>query len=347
MIEKVIEKLSDGIDLEAKEINFVFTEMMKGELSDSQCKAFLLALKAKEPSPEEIYQASSVLLDNLGYESSYNHKLDIIDLCGTGGDSKSSINVSTISSLILAAMGVKVAKHGNRSVSSKVGSADLIEAIGIHFDDSIEGAIESINDKNLSFLYAPNFHKSMKNVAHIRKELKTRTIFNILGPLVNPLRPKKQLLGVYDRSLMIPVANALIKQGTEKALVVHGADGMDEISNCADTYIAEVDNGKIKEYKIHPNDFGYISCNQNANSVIDSVEQSKEAALRILSGEINPDFPHSGRDGNPEKIICQMNAGAALYIYGRVNSIEEGCKIVESSLASGDIKNNLSKIINF
>ncbi|MBT89441.1 MAG: anthranilate phosphoribosyltransferase [Spirochaetales bacterium] len=347
MIEKVIEKLSDGIDLEAKEINFVFTEMMKGELSDSQCKAFLLALKAKEPSPEEIYQASSVLLDNLGYESSYNHKLDIIDLCGTGGDSKSSINVSTISSLILAAMGVKVAKHGNRSVSSKVGSADLIEAIGIHFDDSIEGAIESINDKNLSFLYAPNFHKSMKNVAHIRKELKTRTIFNILGPLVNPLRPKKQLLGVYDRSLMIPVANALIKQGTEKALVVHGTDGMDEISNCADTYIAEVDNGKIKEYKIHPNDFGYISCNQNANSVIDSVEQSKEAALRILSGEINPDFPHSGRDDDPEKIICQMNAGAALYIYGRVNSIEEGCKIVESSLASGDIKNNLSKIINF
>ena len=120
-------------------------------------------------------------------------------------------------------MGVKVAKHGNRSVSSKVGSADLIEAFGIHFDDSIEGAIESINNQNLSFLYAPNFHKSMKNVAHIRKELKTRTIFNILGPLVNPLRPKKQLLGVYDKNLMIPVANALIKQGTEKALVVHGA----------------------------------------------------------------------------------------------------------------------------
>ena len=268
MIQEVIKKLADRIDLEAKEINFVFTEMMKGELPDAQCKAFLLGLKAKEPSPEEIYQASSVLLGNLGYEQSYDHKLDIIDLCGTGGDSKSSINVSTISSLILAAMGVKVAKHGNRSVSSKVGSADLIEAFGIHFDDSIEGAIESINDKSLSFLYAPNFHKSMKNVAHIRKELKTRTIFNILGPLVNPLRPKKQLLGVYDRNLMIPVANALIKQGTEKALVVHGADGMDEISNCADTYIAEVDNGTIKEYKIHPNHFGYKSCDKNANSII-------------------------------------------------------------------------------
>ncbi len=347
MIQEVIKKLSDRVDLEAKEINLVFTEMMKGKLPDAQCKEFLLGLKAKEPSPEEIYQASSVLLGNLGYEQSHDHKLDIIDLCGTGGDSKSSINVSTISSLILAAMGVKVAKHGNRSVSSKVGSADLIEAFGIHFDDSIEGAIESINDKNLSFLYAPNFHKSMKNVAHIRKELKTRTIFNILGPLVNPLRPKKQLLGVYDRNLMIPVANALIKQGTEKALIVHGADGMDEISNCADTHIAEVDNGKIKEYKIHPNDFGYTPCDENANSIIDSVEQSKEAALRILRGEINPDSLRSGSDSDPERIICQMNAGAALYIYGRVNSIEEGCKIVESSLTSGEIKNNLSRIINF
>ncbi|MEC9381499.1 MAG: anthranilate phosphoribosyltransferase [Thermodesulfobacteriota bacterium] len=346
MIEEIIEKLTKKNDLESDEINFVFASMMKGELPDSECKGFLLALNEKEPSPEEIYQASSVLIDNLGYKSSQGHNLDLIDLCGTGGDSKSSINVSTISSLILAALGVKVAKHGNRSVSSKVGSADLIEAFGINFDDSIEGSIESIKDRNLSFLYAPNFHKSMKHVAHIRKELKTRTIFNILGPLVNPLRPKKQLLGVYDKRLMVPVANALIKQGSERALVVHGADGMDEISNCAITYIVEVDNGKIKEYEISPNDLGYSNIGEGSNSVIDSVEQSKKAALRILSGNLHPDNT-SDSDTDSDRIIIQMNAGAALYIYGQADSIEEGCKIVEASLSSGEIKKKLSEIINF
>ena len=338
MIDEVIQKLSDKIDLEAEEINFIFTEMMKGKLSDSQCKSFLLALNAKEPSPEEIYQASSVLIENLDYDQSNTHDLDIIDLCGTGGDSKSSINVSTISSLILAAMGVKVAKHGNRSVSSKVGSADLIEALGIHFDDSIEGSIKSIKDWNLSFLYAPNFHKSMKHVAHIRKELKTRTIFNILGPLVNPLRPKKQLLGVYDKNLMIPVANALIKQGTQKALVVHGADGMDEISNCSDTYIAEINNGNVEEYTIRPEDLNYARSNPS-DLVIDSVIDSKKIAMRIFNGENKENI-------NPARSICVMNAGAALYIDGRATTIAEGCHLVEQSLESGEIKKNISKIIN-
>ena len=156
MIKKIIEKLCDGIDLQAKEISFFFKSMMKGEISDAHCSAFLIALKIKQPSSEEIFQASNVLLDNLDYGPAHN--LDIVDLCGTGGDSKSTLNVSTISSLILAAMGVKVAKHGNRSVSSKIGSADLIQALGVPFDDSFEGAIESINDKNLSFLFAPYFH---------------------------------------------------------------------------------------------------------------------------------------------------------------------------------------------
>ena len=347
MIDEIIQKLCDGADLKSKEINFFFKAMMRGEILDSQCSAFLIALKIKKPSSEEIFQASSVLLDNLGYKPSHDHNLDIIDLCGTGGDSKSTLNVSTISSLILAAMGVKVAKHGNRSVSSKVGSADLIEILGVAFDDSIEGAIESISNKNLSFLYAPNFHKSMKSVAHIRKELKTRTIFNILGPLVNPLRPKKQLLGVYDKNLMIPVANALIKQGTQKALVVHGADGMDEISNCADTYIVEVNDGEIEEYTISPNDFDYVECS-NSDLVIDSIEESKEVAMRILNGEDGSQNYTGNFPGYflGKRTICVMNAGAALYVYGKASSMAEGCKLVESSLDSGEIKNNISTIIN-
>ena len=201
MIVDVIEKLCNEKDLSEKEIDSVFSSMMKGELTDIESSSFLTALKMKKPSADEIFFASNVLLKNL--DDIPNHSYELLDLCGTGGDSKSTFNVSTISSIILASMGLKIAKHGNRSVSSKVGSADLIEDLGISLDENLINSLDSIEKKNFSFLYAPNFHKSMKNVAQVRKGLKMRTIFNILGPLANPLRPKFQLMGVYDKDLVL------------------------------------------------------------------------------------------------------------------------------------------------
>lgn len=333
MITDILNKLYEGADLQQNEISFFFSSMLKGEVSDIQASSFLTALKIKEPSPEEVYFASNVLLDNLGKLPKTN--IDLIDLCGTGGDSKSTLNISTISSLILAALGVKVAKHGNRSVSSKVGSADLIEKLGINLDSSVESSIKSIKQKNFSFLYAPYFHKSMKNVGHIRKELKTRTIFNILGPLVNPLRPKKQVLGVYDKSLMKVVADVLIKQGVSRGFVVHGFDGMDEISICDKTYIIEINNSKVKEFVFNPSDYGFNLATID-KLIIDSSEESKEIALAILNNEIKD----SRRD------ICVLNAGAGLYIYGIVDSLGEAFEYVNAKLDSGEVYSNLvSKII--
>ena len=244
MITDILNKLYEGTDLQQNEISFFFSSMLKGEVSDIQASSFLTALKIKESSPEEVYFASNVLLDNLGKLPKTN--IDLIDLCGTGGDSKSTLNISTISSLILAALGVKVAKHGNRSVSSKVGSADLIEKLGINLDSTVENSIKSIKQSNFSFLYAPYFHKSMKNVGHIRKDLKTRTIFNILGPLTNPAHVNFQLTGAFSKSLLIPMAEILKELGVSRAWLVHGNDGTDELSISEASSVVELKNNNIK-----------------------------------------------------------------------------------------------------
>jgi len=334
MIKEIIEKLCNKNDLDEEEINFFFSSMMKGEMTDSQSSAFLIALKIKEPSSEEIFHSAKILLSNL--EESVDTDLDIIDLCGTGGDSKSTLNVSTISSLILATLGAKVAKHGNRSVSSRVGSADLIESLNIPLDDSIESAINSIENNNLSFLFAPYFHKSMKNVAHVRQQLGTRTIFNILGPLVNPLRPKKQILGVYDKKLIPSVAQALVRQGVTRGMVIHGLDGMDEVSICDNTFISEINNGEIKDYVFNPREYGFELADL-ANLVVNSVEESKDICIKILKNEIKD----SKRD------ICILNAGAAAYIYGLSDSLRGGFDIVKSNLENGTVFDRLDEIFNF
>ena len=332
MINNILEKLCDGVDLSEAEIDSFFSLMMEGSLSDTHAASFLTALKIKKPSAEEIFFASNVLLKNLDIASSHN--FDLLDLCGPGGDSKSTLNVSTISSLILASIGIKIAKHGNRSVSSKVGSADLIESLGIPLDNSFDDSLESIDRNNFSFLYAPNFHKSMKNVAHIRKELKMRTIFNILGPLVNPLRPKFQVMGVYDKDLLLVMAKVLQKQGVKRAMVVHGFDGMDEISICSNTYIAEINGDHIDEYVFSPEKYGFKLSSINS-LVIDSPEESK----LITEGIFNNTIQDSRRD------ICILNAGAGLYVSGNANSLEDAFLEIESKLITGEIKSNFLEIL--
>ncbi len=331
-MNNILEKLCDGVHLSKDEINSFFSKLMSGNIDASLASSILIALKIKKPSDDEVFHASQFLLDSIDTNES---DLRLIDLCGTGGDSKSIINVSTISSLILSALNVKVAKHGNRSVSSKVGSADLFEAIGIDFDKNLNESFESIDKKNISFLFAPYFHKSMKNVIDIRKTLSTRTIFNILGPLINPLRPKCQLLGVYDKELLETMGKVLIKQGVESGMVVHSLDGMDEISICDKTHIFEFNNGEYKNYIFDPQDYGF-KFGKIENLMIQDIEESKKILIGILNGSIKDE----------KRDICILNAGASLYLYDDSMDLDKSFEYIRNKLESKHIFNVLKEYID-
>ena len=331
-MNKILEKLCDGVHLNKDEINSFFSKLMSGNIDASLASSILIALKIKKPSDDEVFHASQFLLDSIDTNES---DLRLIDLCGTGGDSKSIINVSTISSLILSALNVKVAKHGNRSVSSKVGSADLFEAIGIDFDKNIDESFESIDKRNISFLFAPYFHKSMKNVIDIRKTLSTRTIFNILGPLINPLRPKCQLLGVYEKDLLETMGKVLIKQGVESGMVVHSLDGMDEISICDKTHIFEFNNGEYKNYIFDPQDYGF-KFGKIENLMIHDIEESKKILIGILNGSIKDE----------KRDICILNAGASLYLYDDSMDLDKSFEYIRSKLENKHIFNVLKEYID-
>lgn len=333
MTKEILDKLCNLNDLSEKEVNFFFSELMSGNLSESISAAILVALKIKKPSKEEIFYASNYLLNSLDLNSTRNN--NYIDLCGTGGDGKSSINVSTISSLILSSLDVKVAKHGNRSVSSNVGSADLFEALNVSFDKDYEGALENIKNKNLTFLFAPNFHSSMKNVAKIRKDIATRTIFNVLGPLINPLKPSHQLLGVYDSQLLEPIAETLMLQGLNSAMVVHSFDGMDEISISDKTHVVELRNDKIIKYVFNPTDYGFTIGNSD-KLVIKNVEESKNIFLGIIKGEIRDE----------RRDICVLNSGAGLYLTNDNLSLSDCFENIKEKIDSGHIYNILKERFN-
>lgn len=330
MTKEILDKLCNLNDLSEKEVNFFFSELMSGNLSEGISAAILVALKIKKPSKEEIFYASNYLLNSLNLNSTRNN--NYIDLCGTGGDGKSSINVSTISSLILSSLDVKVAKHGNRSVSSNVGSADLFEALNVSFDKDYEGALENIKNKNLTFLFAPNFHSSMKNVAKIRKDIATRTIFNVLGPLINPLKPSHQLLGVYDSQLLEPIAETLMLQGLNSAMVVHSFDGMDEISISDKTHVIELRNDKISKYVFNPTDYGFTIGNSD-KLVIKNVEESKNIFLGIIKGEIRDE----------RRDICVLNSGAGLYLTNDNLSLSDCFENIKEKIDSGHIYNILKE----
>ena len=331
-MNNILEKLCDGVHLSKDEINSFFSKLMSGNIDASLASSILIALKIKKPSDDEVFHASQFLLDSIDTNES---DLRLIDLCGTGGDSKSIINVSTISSLILSALNVKVAKHGNRSVSSKVGSADLFEAIGIDFDKNLDESFESIDKKNISFLFAPYFHKSMKNVIDIRKTLSTRTIFNILGPLINPLRPKCQLLGVYEKDLLETMGKVLIKQGVESGMVVHSLDGMDEISICDKTHIFEFNNGEYRNYIFDPQDYGF-KFGKIENLMIQDIEESKKILIGILNGSIKDE----------KRDICILNAGASLYLYDDSMDLNKSFEYIRSKLENKHIFNVLKEYID-
>lgn len=330
MKPKILYKLSNKENLTKDEAFEAMNSIMKGESSPVQTASFLTALKMKGETVDEISGCAMSVIGNAS-KIEYKHA-NLVDCVGTGGDGANTFNISTTASFIAAGAGVKVAKHGNRSVSSKSGSADVLEKLGVHLTDDIEKIKNCLDEANIGFMFAPHHHKSFKNVVPVRKELKFRTVFNILGPMVNPASVEKQIMGVYDKNLVYVCANVLKELGVKRAMVVHGEDGLDEITITGKTYVSEIKDDKVIEYVIKPEDYGYNLC-----------------GLEYISGgmpNVNADILESILKGGTgfKRDIAIMNAAAAIYISGVADSYEDGLHKAEYSVDSGMAYEKLEKM---
>ena len=331
MIKEVIIKLSKKQDLAYAEAEAVMDEIMSGQATPVQMSSYLTALSLKGETIDEITASAAGMRAHC---IKLLHNLDVLEIVGTGGDGSNSFNISTTSSLVIAAGGVPVAKHGNRAASSKSGAADVLEALGVKITLTPERSAEILKKINICFLFAQNYHIAMKYVAPIRKELGIRTVFNILGPLSNPAGANMELMGVYDQSLVEPLAQVMANLGVDRGMVVYGQDSLDEISMCAPTSVCEIRDGKFTSYKITPEQFGYERCEKGALTGGTPAENA-EITKAILKGE---------EKGSKRQAVC-LNAGAALYIAGKAASIEEGVKLAESLIDSGAALKKLEEFV--
>lgn len=339
MIRECIAKLVRRENLLPEEAEEAMTEIMSGKASDAQIASFITALRMKGETVEEITALASVMRRLcIRINPSVNGRF--VDTCGTGGDSVKTFNVSTIAALIAAGAGVYVAKHGNRSVTSKCGSADLLEALGFNLNMSPEAVKNSIESIGIGFMFAPVFHPAMKHAIGPRREIGIRTVFNILGPLTNPAGAKAQLLGVCEEHLLKPVANVLKNLGVENAMVVYGSDGLDEISITGRTNVFLVSNGRIVSKYIEPEDFGLKRANKDYIQV-SSKEESVKVALNILRNHEDDDSIVSKRN------MALMNAAAAIFLGGKAENISEAFETARESLESGAAYNKLRDLVKY
>ena len=331
MIKEAIIKLSKKQDLAYAEAEAVMDEIMSGQATPVQMSAYLTALALKGETIDEITASAAGMRAHC---IKLLHNLDVLEIVGTGGDGSNSFNISTTSSLVIAAGGVPVAKHGNRAASSKSGAADVLEALGVKITLTPERSAEILKKINICFLFAQNYHIAMKYVAPLRKELGIRTVFNILGPLSNPAGANMELMGVYDQSLVEPLAQVMANLGVNRGMVVYGQDSLDEISMCAPTSVCEIRDGKFTSYEITPEQFGYERCEKGALTGGTPAENA-EITKAILKGE---------EKGPKRQAVC-LNAGTALYIAGKAASIEEGVKLAESLIDSGAALKKLEEFV--
>ena len=296
--------------------------LMSGVLSDDIIESYVLALNEKGVTAENIFDAATVMRQ-FSKQVVIQDKTHLVDTCGTGGDGIQTFNVSTLSAIVAASAGVKVAKHGGRSVSSKCGSADVLEVLGVNVNLTADKVASLVNEIGIAFMFAPNFHPAMRYAAPVRKKLGIRTIFNVLGPLANPALATRQVLGVYDKSLTQTMAEVLSKLGSEHVMVVHGEDGMDEISISSPTTVTELKNKTITTYTIQPSDFGLDVADLKTIQV-ENAEASKAMMLDVLNGS-----------QGPHRNITILNAGAAIYISGISSTLKEGIEKAASVIDHG------------
>lgn len=332
MIKEAILKLSEKKDLTFEEAYGVMCEIMTGEASEVQKAAYLTALSMKGETIDEITGSAQGMREQC---TRLLHDMEVLEIVGTGGDKSNSFNISTTSSIVISAGGVPVAKHGNRAASSKCGAADVLEALGVKIDVAPAISTKALNEIGICFLFAQKYHTAMRFVGPIRKELGIRTIFNILGPLANPAGATMQVMGVYDEALVEPLAKVLSKLGVSSALVVYGRDRLDEISMADDTFVCEVKDGQFKSYVINPEMFGYKRCAKE-ELVGGTPDENAKITRDILSGVKSP-----RRDA-----VC-MNAGAALYVAGKAESLEDGVKMAEELIDSGAAAKKLEDFIKY
>ncbi|MEF2655510.1 MAG: anthranilate phosphoribosyltransferase [Eggerthellaceae bacterium] len=331
MIKEAIQTVANKQDLSYETAEAVMDEIMSGDATPVQMAAYLTALAMKGETIDEITASAAGMRTHC---VKLLHDMDVLEIVGTGGDGSNSFNISTTASLVIAAAGVPVAKHGNRAASSKCGAADVLEALGVNIDLTPERSAELLKKIDICFLFAQNYHIAMKYVAPVRKELSIRTVFNILGPLSNPAGANMELMGVYDKELVEPLAQVMMKLGVRRGMVVYGQDSLDEISLSAPTSICEIKDGWFQSYEITPEDFGYARCAKE-----DLVGGNPEDNAAITRAIIN------GTDRGPKRNAVCLNAGAALYITGAVDTIVEGVRLAERLIDEGKAAAKLEEFI--
>mgnify|MGYP000252445200 CR=1 FL=1 len=330
MIKEAIAKLVKKEDLTAVQMNDVMEEIMSGEATDAQKAAFLTALAAKGETIDEITAAARVLRAHC---EKFLNDMDVLEIVGTGGDGSNTINISTLSSVVVSAAGIPVAKYGNRAASSKCGTADCLEALGVKIDCAPARSAQILKDINLCFLFAQKYHPAMRFVGAVRKEMGIRTLFNVLGPLANPAGATMQLFGVYSEELVEPLAHILRNLGVKRAMVVYGRDSMDEISLSAETKVCEFKNDEFKSYVIKPEDLGLTRCNKE--DLVGGTPQENAAIVNDILG---------GAKG-PKTDVVLLNAGAAIYLASDGITLKDGIEKAREIIVSGKAKKQLKEFI--
>ncbi len=333
MIREAIIKIVDKQDLTYDEAYQVMNEIMSGQTSPTQNAAFLAALSTKSTKAETVDEIAGCAAAMRDHALKVPNDLDLLEIVGTGGDGAHSFNISTTSALVAAAGGVKVAKHGNRAASSSCGTADCLEALGVDLDLSPEKCLELLNTVGICFFFAQKYHTSMRYVGPIRKELGIRTVFNILGPLTNPAAPKRQVLGVYDQSLVEPLARVLTSLGVRRGMVVYGQDKLDELSLSAPTSVCEFEGGNYRSYVLTPEELGLSRCTKE-DLRGGAPEENAAITRAILRGE-----------RGPKRDAVLLNGGAALYIGGKADSLKSGVELAAQLIDSGAADQKLDEFI--
>lgn len=332
-LQQAIAAVIDKRDLSETEMSEVMRLIMTGEATPAQIGGFLIGLRMKGETVDEITAAAKVmrfLAEKVDVQGAH-----LVDTCGTGGDGANTFNISTCCAMVAAAAGAKVAKHGNRSISSKSGSADVLEAAGVNLELDASQVAACIDDVGVGFMFAPKHHGAMKHAIGPRREMAVRTIFNVLGPLTNPAAAPNQVIGVFDSAWVEPLAQVLKRLGSEHVMVVHAEDGMDEISISAKTFVAELKNGEVKTYTIEPEQFGLKKMDITALAV-DSAEQSLSVIRSVLNNE-----------NGAAKDIVLLNAGAAIYVSGLTDSLKAGVEKAQQVIASGAAAEKFNQLITY
>lgn len=330
--QQALTRLIEQREIFYDEMLSLMRQIMSGEVTQAQIAGILIGLRVKKETVGEISAAAQVMRE-FAVKVPVTNRAHLVDTCGTGGDAAHTFNISTASALVAAAAGARVAKHGGRSVSSTCGSADVLEALGVNLHLTPKQVGLCIDEIGIGFMFAPNFHGAMKYAVPVRRELGVRTIFNVLGPLTNPAGAENQVLGVFHQDLVGIQARVLQRLGSRHVLVVHGADGMDEISISEGTYIAELKDGKVSEYTVHPDLFGLTTAPLNMLRVA-NIDEAREKLLGVLNDEV----------GAPRDIV-QLNAGAAIYVAGLAGTLEDGVAKAGQVISSGAAKAKLDQLV--